>query len=63
MRKGDCGIKVVFKFSIDMRSGPGYNEFQENADGFSGFWWGVPRIERSFARFRGVCNRSNRESA
>ena len=30
MRKGNCGIELVFKFSIDMRSGPSYNEFQEN---------------------------------
>ena len=30
---------------LDMRSGPGYNEFQEKTDGCFGFWWGVPRIE------------------
>ena len=47
MRKGNCGIELVFKFSIDMRSGPSYNEFQEKRRWFCGFWWGVPRIERS----------------
>ena len=42
MRKGNCGIELVFKFSIDMRSGPSYNEFQEKRRWFCGFWWGVP---------------------
>ena len=49
MRKGNCGIELVFKFSIDMRSGPSYNEFQEKRRWFCGFWWGVPRIERSMS--------------